>query len=134
MTACYREYLGRTFKINPANPEALCSLGGLYAAAGKTALAENLFKRSIMAGSPSDLRPLFNLSVLYYKTKRYALAEKALKHALVLSPDSYQALRTLCYVYTDTGRCSEARSLYADSIKAEVPPDPDLEKKLGSCR
>jgi tetratricopeptide (TPR) repeat protein len=133
LTACSREYLKRTLKINPSNHEALCSLGGIYAMAGKTALAENLFKRSIMAGPPSDLRPLLNLSVLYYKTKRYALAEKALKHALVLDPDSYQASRNLCWVYMDTGRCAEATALYANSIKAEFPPDPDLEKKLNNC-
>jgi tetratricopeptide (TPR) repeat protein len=54
-----------------------------------------------------------NLGILYRLNEYFPQAEKAYEHALVINPDSLNALENLAYLYTFIGRNEEAEDILA---------------------
>ncbi len=86
--------------------------------AGKDDQAISLFT-DIAKQNPQLASPYTNLGVLFYRQKRLAEAEAALKEALQRDGKDYVAANYMGMTYRALGRFSDARSAYEQALTAK---------------
>ena len=106
-------------QLDPTSSEALRGLASAYRAAGKTADAEAIYKRSI-ARSPEYWSGHNDLGVFYTATGQYAEAERSFRTMISLVPDSYAGYRNLGGVLYNMGRVDEAVSMSQKSLELKL--------------
>jgi CHAT domain-containing protein/Tfp pilus assembly protein PilF len=138
--------------VNHANYRiALYNLAVVYAALGKYADAEGLFKRALAikekalgADHPDVANSLHNLAIVYEEQAKYADAEGLFKRALAIwekalgkdHPDVANTLNSLAVVYWKQGKYADAEGLYKRTLtikeKALGADHPDVAATLAN--
>ena len=80
---------------------------------------------------PKDLDARITLGRLYRLSSDFTKAEKVLKEALALEPESEAALTTLAFLYTDTSQFHAASELLEKATRRN--PEPKLLAALGAA-
>jgi CHAT domain-containing protein/tetratricopeptide (TPR) repeat protein len=138
--------------VNHANYSiALYNLAVVYAALGKYADAEGVFKRALaikekaLGADHTDVaKALHNLAIVYEEQAKYADAEGLFKRALAIwekalgkdHPDVADTLNSLAVVYWNQGKYDDAEGLYKRTLaikeKALGADHPDVAATLAN--
>ena len=108
--------LKREFSDQQMEKKTLLDASGLYVEAGAPDKGRSLLI-TLTTKYPDFFPGFLNLGNLQARSRKLSEAEKAYRDALLLQPDSSQALLSLGNVCLETGRVAEARALYQKSYE-----------------
>jgi Flp pilus assembly protein TadD len=119
-------YLAR----EPADANALFSLGWAAEREGDSAAAEDAYRRAVAADPWGDPRPLDALALLLHHERKLDEAEQVLRQVLERHPADADALRVLARVEADRGRPKVAEWALSQ-VRKLSPHDPAAPNDLG---
>ena len=120
-TRCAQQHLESVLKVDPLDHESRVDLGNLYLQAQKNAEAEKEF-RIVLQKEPSNVQALNGTATVAYQRKQYRESETQLQKALKVKPADPQTKMNLALVYSQTGRSTEAASLYKEILASDQTP------------
>lgn len=120
-TLCAQQHLESVLKIDPLDDESRVDLANLYLQDQKVADAEKQFGM-VLQKDPSNVQSLNGLATIAYQRKKYRESETQLQKALKLQPADPQTKMNLALVYSQTGRATEAASLYKEILASNQTP------------
>jgi tetratricopeptide (TPR) repeat protein len=123
------EYIVSVVRREPANFEALCIYARALAVQGKTTAASLIARRALAADS-SSAEPHLILGNLAMQEKHWASAFIEYQQAILLDPDSAQAMSALARVYRK-GRITRPLLEKMERVAANPPPSASLMEIVG---
>jgi len=121
--------LKAAIELDPKLADAHFRLGNVYADQGRSADAEEAYKKAL-ALKPADADILSNLGVVYYQMGRQEEAVQQFQAALKLKPDDAEIHYNLGGVYVQQGRWSDALAEF-ETAKARKPDLAEVYLGLG---
>jgi len=125
------EYMQKTLKVNPDNPDALNFIGYSYADSGKNLEKAKKMITKALVFRPNDPYILDSMGWVYYKTKEYKQALKYLKRAIetlknIIEPEIYEHMGD---ILKEMGKKKEAIKYFV--ISKENYKDSESIKRVG---
>ncbi len=108
----------------PGNWDGWFSLGNLYEAAKRDALAEAAYQKACEAAPKDEWRPLTNLGILRIEMKRGDDAAQVLESAMRIAPQAWQPVYNLALAQVLRGKRAEATAL-AERLLTQFAHEPE---------
>jgi tetratricopeptide (TPR) repeat protein len=129
--SCYQKAL----KLNPLNPQIYLNLAKIFQEMGKEDQAMDLYRAAFyLEVNPGDrallIADIFLNADILHKRRRYQLAIKQLKKALIFKPHSAEAHNNLGVAYNGLGLYEEAAKEIREAIKLS-PNSAEVHNNLG---
>lgn len=112
---------------HPRNPLAHYHLGFAFGQVGDIKQEIAHYEEAVSLGYDHDEQIFFNLAMAYAELSRFDKAVNAFKRALVLNPDSVDALAELVKIYEEIGDSQNERRMLERLL--ELEPDNDIAKQ-----
>ena len=125
------EHLKKALEIEPGQPAALISLGGMALARQDFTTAEARYREAI-ASAPQDWQPLGELGQLLYKRARYQEAADAWLQCTKLADDNAITYRNLGAAFHALDRPDDAARAFQRALQIE--PSAAVYNNLGTLR
>jgi tetratricopeptide (TPR) repeat protein len=111
----------KALELDPSRALNYANLGSLELARGRAEEAEAALKQAAVLAAPNDPTPELALGNFYWRMRRYAEAEAAMKAAVARKPADVKANSTLATLYMVTGRAADAEApLKATAANADA--------------
>jgi tetratricopeptide (TPR) repeat protein len=115
--------LKRLLDLSPDDEMAMVLLGTINLQIDSLDESEKYYQRALYVNS-KNIDALNNLSLVYYKQKRYEAAISELSQSLSVQPNNADTLLTLATIYSEAGKTDDAIATY----KRLVQTNPNSEK------
>jgi len=122
--------LRRVLHVNPSGVEAYTLLGQLYVATKRIDDAKRQFGE-LATRSPESAAALTMMGLLFHSEQNVTEAERWYEKAVRIDPRAAAAANNLAWIYANRGRNLDVALQLAQSAKAQLPREAEINDTLG---
>jgi Tfp pilus assembly protein PilF len=123
--------LRRSVEVDPSNVLAFQSLGRLYASQGRLDQARAEFER-VATARPNDVSAHTLVAMMHQAQGNTVEARARYQKALDLNPNGAVAANNLAWLLAETGENLDVALQWAQTAKAQLPENPEVNDTLGA--